>query len=64
MAKELDGTFVADFTKRELFMTLYAALQAFNDGKAYLDLQNTYKLEEHELENLHQHLTEFFEQEL
>jgi len=61
MSKELDGTFLTDFSKRELALTLFSALHYLNDTAAYAEIQNQIRTNETELDDLRTKLTEFFE---
>lgn len=60
MSKELDGTFVVDFQKRELFLALFAGLQYLNETGSYAELGEVFRTNENELDALREKLTEYF----
>jgi hypothetical protein len=61
MAKELDGTFLTDFNKRELALSLLSALHYLNESGSYAELQGQVRIDDSELEDLRAKLTEFFD---
>jgi hypothetical protein len=61
MTKKLDGTFLKDFSQRELALTLFAAFRYISDNNNITDIQDKIKTDDIELEDLRQKLSEFFE---
>lgn len=56
-----EGTFVVDFSKRQMALVMLAASNYLSDSTNLSELLTTIKTDENELDDLRQHLTEFFE---